>query len=305
MSEAVIVDAVRTPIGRAIRGTLRDLRADDLAAIPLRALVERNPEVDFAGDGRRDDGLWLPGPRAGLQRGPQRGAAGRTRPPCPGGHGQSLLRIVAADDPHGVPRDQGGRRRPVHRGGRGMHVARRRHDASGDEPAARRLERHRLQRLHPDGDDGGERGRALQGLPRGPGRVGGALSAARGRGTRERPLRPRDRRCRHTGDSRRRRRRDPGAHGHAGRRAARGHDGRVAGEAQAGLQAGWHGDRGQRLPAQRRRRRRAGDVGGEGPRARPQAPGADRRVRGGGGPPEIMGLGPIPGGQGGAARQRA
>ena len=47
MSEAVIVDAVRTPIGRAMRGTLRDLRADDLAAIPLRALVERNPEVDF------------------------------------------------------------------------------------------------------------------------------------------------------------------------------------------------------------------------------------------------------------------
>src|SRR6187397_1943736 len=47
MSEAVIVDAVRTPVGRAIRGTLRDLRADDLAAIPLRALVERNPEVDF------------------------------------------------------------------------------------------------------------------------------------------------------------------------------------------------------------------------------------------------------------------
>ncbi len=47
MSEAVIVDAIRTPIGRAMRGTLRDLRADDLAAIPLRALVERNPEVDF------------------------------------------------------------------------------------------------------------------------------------------------------------------------------------------------------------------------------------------------------------------
>ena len=48
MSEAVIVDAVRTPIGRAIKGTLRDIRADDLAAIPLRALVERNPEVDFS-----------------------------------------------------------------------------------------------------------------------------------------------------------------------------------------------------------------------------------------------------------------
>jgi acetyl-CoA C-acetyltransferase len=48
MSEAVIVDAIRTPIGRAIKGTLRDIRADDLAAIPLRALVERNPGVDFA-----------------------------------------------------------------------------------------------------------------------------------------------------------------------------------------------------------------------------------------------------------------
>src|SRR6476469_193865 len=48
MSEAVIVDAIRTPIGRAIKGTLRDIRADDLAAIPLRALVDRNPGVDFS-----------------------------------------------------------------------------------------------------------------------------------------------------------------------------------------------------------------------------------------------------------------
>jgi len=48
MSEAVIVDAIRTPIGRAVKGTLRSVRAEDLAAIPLRALVERNPEVDFA-----------------------------------------------------------------------------------------------------------------------------------------------------------------------------------------------------------------------------------------------------------------
>ena len=47
MVEAVIVDAVRTPIGRALKGSLRAVRADDLAAIPLRALVERNPQVDF------------------------------------------------------------------------------------------------------------------------------------------------------------------------------------------------------------------------------------------------------------------
>ncbi|MGI9100290.1 MAG: acetyl-CoA C-acyltransferase [Solirubrobacteraceae bacterium] len=48
MPEAVIVDAVRTPIGRAFKGSLVGVRADELAATPLRALVERNPEVDFS-----------------------------------------------------------------------------------------------------------------------------------------------------------------------------------------------------------------------------------------------------------------
>jgi acetyl-CoA C-acetyltransferase len=48
MPEAVIVDAVRTPIGRAVKGSLKEVRADDLAAIPLRALIDRNPQVDFA-----------------------------------------------------------------------------------------------------------------------------------------------------------------------------------------------------------------------------------------------------------------
>jgi len=48
MPEAVIVDAIRTPIGRAAKGSLKDVRTDDLAAIPLKALVERNPAVDFS-----------------------------------------------------------------------------------------------------------------------------------------------------------------------------------------------------------------------------------------------------------------
>src|SRR5919112_4537408 len=48
MPAAVIVDAVRTPIGRAGKGSLKDVRADDLAAVPLRALIERNPGVNFA-----------------------------------------------------------------------------------------------------------------------------------------------------------------------------------------------------------------------------------------------------------------
>jgi acetyl-CoA C-acetyltransferase len=48
MPEAVIVDAVRTPIGRAIKGSLKTVRADELAALPIRTLIERNPEVNFS-----------------------------------------------------------------------------------------------------------------------------------------------------------------------------------------------------------------------------------------------------------------
>jgi acetyl-CoA C-acetyltransferase len=48
MPEAVIVDAIRTPIGRAMKGSLKSVRADELAAIPIRSLIERNPGVDFS-----------------------------------------------------------------------------------------------------------------------------------------------------------------------------------------------------------------------------------------------------------------
>src|SRR6478609_10395591 len=46
MPEAVIVSAVRTPIGRAGKGALRTVRADDLAAVALRAAAERVPNLD-------------------------------------------------------------------------------------------------------------------------------------------------------------------------------------------------------------------------------------------------------------------
>ena len=51
MSEAFVCDAVRTPIGR-YGGALAGVRTDDLAAVPLRALVARNHQVDWA---RLDD----------------------------------------------------------------------------------------------------------------------------------------------------------------------------------------------------------------------------------------------------------
>jgi acetyl-CoA C-acetyltransferase len=47
MTDAFICDAIRTPIGR-YGGSLKDVRADDIGAIPLRELVRRNPGVDWS-----------------------------------------------------------------------------------------------------------------------------------------------------------------------------------------------------------------------------------------------------------------
>ena len=47
MNQAFICDAIRTPFGR-YGGALSSVRADDLAAVPLKALMARNPQVDWA-----------------------------------------------------------------------------------------------------------------------------------------------------------------------------------------------------------------------------------------------------------------
>lgn len=46
MTDAFICDAIRTPIGR-YGGALASVRPDDLGAVPLKALMERNPQVDW------------------------------------------------------------------------------------------------------------------------------------------------------------------------------------------------------------------------------------------------------------------
>jgi acetyl-CoA C-acetyltransferase len=46
MPEAVIVDAVRTPVGRAFKGSLASLRPDETLAFVVDQLLERNPDVD-------------------------------------------------------------------------------------------------------------------------------------------------------------------------------------------------------------------------------------------------------------------
>ena len=47
MTHAYICDAIRTPFGR-YGGALSSVRADDLAALPIKALMERNPTVDWS-----------------------------------------------------------------------------------------------------------------------------------------------------------------------------------------------------------------------------------------------------------------
>ena len=47
MTQAFICDAIRTPFGR-YGGALSSVRTDDLAAIPIKALMARNPNVDWA-----------------------------------------------------------------------------------------------------------------------------------------------------------------------------------------------------------------------------------------------------------------
>lgn len=47
MREAYIIDAIRTPIGK-FKGTLSPIRTDDLGAIPIKALLERNPSIDLS-----------------------------------------------------------------------------------------------------------------------------------------------------------------------------------------------------------------------------------------------------------------
>src|SRR2546421_9399952 len=46
MREAVIVSSVRTPVGRALKGTLRATRPDELAAVAIKGALQRVPQLD-------------------------------------------------------------------------------------------------------------------------------------------------------------------------------------------------------------------------------------------------------------------
>ena len=62
MPEAVIVSTARTPIGRAVKGSLRDLRPDDLSALIIGSVLDKVPEMDRESI---EDVLWGCGQPAG------------------------------------------------------------------------------------------------------------------------------------------------------------------------------------------------------------------------------------------------
>jgi acetyl-CoA C-acetyltransferase len=69
MPEAVIVAAARSPIGRAFKGSLRDVRPDDLTATIIRAALDQVPELDLADIDDLMLGCGLPGGEQGFNMG--------------------------------------------------------------------------------------------------------------------------------------------------------------------------------------------------------------------------------------------
>jgi acetyl-CoA C-acetyltransferase len=69
MPEAVIVSTARSPIGRAGKGSLREMRPDDLAASMVRAALDKVPALDPADIDDLMLGCGLPGGEQGYNMG--------------------------------------------------------------------------------------------------------------------------------------------------------------------------------------------------------------------------------------------
>ena len=92
MPEAVIVAAARTPIGRARKGSLADVRPDDLAAFVIDDVLDKVPTCRRRGR-RRDGRLRLPGGEAGHEPRPR---ASRCSPASPTVPGTTVNRFCAS-----------------------------------------------------------------------------------------------------------------------------------------------------------------------------------------------------------------
>ena len=98
MPEPVIVATARSPIGRAFKGSLVDLRPDDFAATIVQAVLDKVPELDR---GEIDDlilGCGLPGGEQGFNMGRVVSVLA----------GLEDVPGTTITHPDGLPRDQGG-----------------------------------------------------------------------------------------------------------------------------------------------------------------------------------------------------
>ena len=131
MPEAVIVSTARTPIGRARKGSLQDVRPDDLLAFAIRSALDKVEGLD---DGEIVDvmaGCALPEEKQGQNMARRVALLAGLPDTGPGHDGQPLLRVEPADDPHGLPCDQGRR-------GRRVRLLRRRVGVAGERRTSRR-----------------------------------------------------------------------------------------------------------------------------------------------------------------------
>ena len=319
MPEAVIVSTARSPIGRAFKGSLKDLRPDDLAATIVRAALDKVPELDPRDIDDLMLGCGLPGGEQGYNMG-RVVAVQLGMDHLPGTHGHPLLLLLAADHPHGAARHQGRRGRRLHLGRRRdgvpLRQGQQRPPAGHAEPALRR------------GRGPSAAKAAESGADRGPTRARTASSPTPTSpwarpprtwpGSRASPAR----RWTSSASAARTSPRRPSTNGFwereitpvttpdgtvvskdDGPRARRHPGGR--GRPEAGLPPRRPGHRRQLLPAQRRRRRAGHHERHQGPRAGPDPAGPHRLDRRHRPLPRDHGLGPVEASQAGAAARRA
>ena len=301
MTEAFICDAIRTPIGR-YGGVLSGVRTDDLAALPIAALLQRNAGADWQAV---DDVVFGCANQAGEDnRNLARMAALLAGLPVdvPGvtvnrlcGSGLDAVAIAARQI-------RSGEAELVIAGG-AESMSRAPYVLSKPDAAFTRTQqmfdttigwrfvnplmkaavRHRL-----DAGDRRERRRRVRGLARRPGRLCAAQPAARARRPGERPARGGDR-CRDAA------REEGRAGGRRARRASARDEPRGAREARHAVSRRRHGHGRQRLRRQRRRLRAASSRAKRAAKRHGLKPRA--RVLGAavaGLPPRIMGMGPAP-----------
>ena len=264
MPEAVIVDAVRTPIGRAFKGSLAQLRPDEMGAFIVDALLERNPEVDPELIEEVYCGVRPAAGPPGLQH---RAGSSRCCPSsCPlGTNGATVSRYCASSLEsirQAVERDRG-------RPGRRLHRRRRR--VGLPLQRARRGRRRRRTRTRSCRASNGQPDAYISmGLTAENVAERTRSAAPTWTSTRSAPRSwPCSRRRTASSTARSCRSRCPDGTVVAkddGPRASSTLEKLVA--ARARLQGGRQGHRRQLVPAERRRRRRARDVGHEGGRAR-------------------------------------